>query len=157
MFSGTLLYVAGPSFDDLRAHALYGWRHPAQLAGLGDLPSEVDGFLLRSANPSSSQVAEFLKLYKGVARDEAARTLIAKGVNPQAVSNALVWLDATGRVRWASIWGIASTVSMAASAFHGYRRNQSIGWAIWWGLMGGVFPIFTPVVALAQGYSRRKA
>lgn len=128
----------------------------ASLAGLGDLVAEVDGLLLRAPRPSSSQIAEFLKLYTGEPRNEAARTLIAKGVDPRAVANALTWLDASGRINYPLIWGIASTVSMAASAFHGYRRNQSIGWAIWWGLMGGVFPILTPVVALAQGFGKRK-
>lgn len=145
-----------PSFASLREHALEARQRTTRLAGLGDLPSEIDGFLLRSPRPSSSQVAEFLKLYAGEARNAAARALIAKGVDRAAVANALVWLDAAGRVKWSSIWGIAATISSAASAFHGYRRNQSIGWAIWWGIMGGVFPIFTPVVALAQGFGKRK-
>jgi hypothetical protein len=135
----------------LRAHA------PLSLMGLGDLTAEVDGLLLRAPNPSSSQLAEFLKLYSGEARNEAARALIAKGVDQKAIASALVWLDAAGRVNWSLVWGVASTVSMAASAFHGYRRNRSIGWAIWWGILGGVFPIFTPVVALAQGFGTRKA
>lgn len=127
------------------------------LMGLGDLIAEVDGFLLRAPKPSSSQLAEFLKLYAGEARNEAARALIAKGASPAAVSSALTWLDTSSRLNWSAVWGVLSTASAAASAFHGYRRNQSIGWAVIWGIMGGVFPIFTPVVALAQGYGRRKA
>ncbi len=124
--------------------------------GLGGLSEEVDGLLLRSPNPSSSQVAEFLKLYTGEGRNAAARALIAKGVDQKAVANALVWLDASSKINWSAIWGVASIASAAAAAFHGYRRNQSIGWAIWWSLMGGVFPIFTPAVALAQGFGKRK-
>lgn len=49
-----------------------------------------------------------------------------------------------------------STVSGGLSAFHGYRRNESIPWAIVWGLMGGLFPIFTPVIAVAQGFGKKK-
>ena len=58
------------------------------------------------------------------------------------------------RIPW--YWYTISTVSMAASAYHGYRRNNSLGWALWWGFMGSLFPIFTPVIAVAQGYGKRK-
>lgn len=51
-------------------------------------------------------------------------------------------------------YAILSTVSMAASAYHGYKRNNSIGWALGWGLLGSMFPVITPVVALAQGYAK---
>lgn len=122
------------------------------------LTEEIDGLLLRSPKPTSSELAEFLKLYvKGAGRDAAARALIARGVDQKAVASALAWLEVSGAFNWRIVWGIASTVSMAASAFHGYRRNQSIGWAIWWALMGAAFPVFTPILALAQGYGRRKA
>lgn len=52
-------------------------------------------------------------------------------------------------------WALVSTVSMAASAYHGYVRNRSVPWALWWGLMGGLFPIITPVIAVAQGYAKK--
>lgn len=54
-----------------------------------------------------------------------------------------------------AIWGLLSTASMAASAYHGYKRNQSIGWAVVWGLLGGLFPVITPAIAVAQGYGKR--
>ncbi len=47
------------------------------------------------------------------------------------------------------------TASIAASAYHGYKRNRSTGWAIWWGVMGAIFPIITPAVAIAQGFGKR--
>jgi len=49
-----------------------------------------------------------------------------------------------------------STVSAAASAYHGYKRNQSVGWAAVWALMGGIFPVITPAVAVAQGFGQRE-
>lgn len=61
-------------------------------------------------------------------------------------------MDPTAR----AVWGMASTVSMAASAYHGYKRNQSVGWALAWGLMGALFPVITPVIAVAQGFGKRK-
>lgn len=121
------------------------------------LTEEIDGFLLRHPKPSSSEISEFLKLYvSGAGRDAAARTLIARGVDQRAVANALAWLEATGRFNWGLLWSVLSTASMALGAYHGYRRNQSVGWAIWWGLMGLTFPVITPAIAAAQGFGKRK-
>lgn len=44
----------------------------------------------------------------------------------------------------------------ALGAYHGYKRNDSIGWAIAWGLLGGAFPIIALPIAYAQGYGQRK-
>lgn len=54
----------------------------------------------------------------------------------------------------APIWGLIAAASMAASAYHGYKRNNSVGWAIWWAFMGSLFPVITPVIAIAQGYGK---
>lgn len=53
------------------------------------------------------------------------------------------------------LWKTAVLASTVASVYHGYKRNDSIGWALWWGLMGGLFPFVTPVIAVAQGYGKR--
>ena len=55
-----------------------------------------------------------------------------------------------------ALWGIVSVVAMGASAYHGYKRNESIGWAIGWGLLGAMFPIITVPVAIAQGFGQKK-
>lgn len=53
-----------------------------------------------------------------------------------------------------AVWGALSTASMAASAYHGVKRNNgSVSSGIWWGLCGALFPVVTPVIALAQGYA----
>jgi hypothetical protein len=52
------------------------------------------------------------------------------------------------------IWGPVAAVSAGAMVYHGYKRNGSIGWAIGWGLLGLIFPIFTVPVALAQGFAK---
>lgn len=54
------------------------------------------------------------------------------------------------------VWWLLSTASMAASAYHGYKRNDSVGWAVGWGLLGGIFPIITPTIAVAQGFGKPK-
>lgn len=47
---------------------------------------------------------------------------------------------------------VAYLASVGASAYHGYRRNDSLGWGLWWAFMGGIFPVVTPAFALAQGF-----
>jgi len=50
---------------------------------------------------------------------------------------------------------VVSMASAGASAYHGYKRNRgSVGWAIGWGVLGAIFPIITPAVALAQGFGK---
>lgn len=44
--------------------------------------------------------------------------------------------------------------SIGISAYHGVKRNNgSVGWGLWWGLMGGLFPVVTPAIAFGQGLS----
>ena len=53
-----------------------------------------------------------------------------------------------------TVWSVASAASAGAGAYHGYKRNKSVGWALWWALMGGAFPVITPAIALAQGFGK---
>jgi hypothetical protein len=51
----------------------------------------------------------------------------------------------------------ASGLALAGTGlgvYHGYKRTGSLGWALAWGLLGGMFPIITIPVALAQGFAR---
>lgn len=54
-----------------------------------------------------------------------------------------------------TVWGIAGTVAMGALAYHGYKRNNSIGWALVWGVFGGLIWPLTVPIALAQGFGKR--
>lgn len=142
---------------------LLGLRDDAATAPPASMPptttsmdSEIMGFLLKSPQPSSSDVASFLSLYTGADRITCGQALIAHGVDPKAVSNALTWLDASGRWNWNAIGGVLSLASGAVSGYHGYKRNKSIWWSAVWFAAGTVFPIFVPVVAVAQGFSKPK-
>ncbi len=42
----------------------------------------------------------------------------------------------------------------AAGAYHGYKRTGSVGWALGWAIAGGVAPIITLPIALAQGFAK---
>lgn len=59
---------------------------------------------------------------------------------------------------WAKwLAGAVVATSTAASAYHGYKRGgDSWGGAFGWGLLGFIFPIITPAVALAMGYGKRR-
>lgn len=53
-----------------------------------------------------------------------------------------------------TVMTVAGTIASGALAYHGYKRNNSIGWAVGWFLLGGLFwPIAVPV-ALAQGFAK---
>lgn len=36
------------------------------------------------------------------------------------------------------------------AAYHGYRRNRTVGWAVGWGVAAALFPVITTAIALAQ-------
>lgn len=45
--------------------------------------------------------------------------------------------------------------SAGFSAWHGYKRNHdSVGWGFAWMGLGALFPVITPIVALAEGYAK---
>jgi len=54
------------------------------------------------------------------------------------------------------IWQYLSLAGAASGAYHGFRRNNSVGWAIGWAFLGGAFPVITIPVSLAQGYGKPK-
>lgn len=54
------------------------------------------------------------------------------------------------------VWSWVALASSVLSTYHGYKRNQSIGWALAWGALGAAFPIIVPTVAVAQGFGKKK-
>jgi hypothetical protein len=51
---------------------------------------------------------------------------------------------------------LARTAAVGAAAFHGYRRNKSVLWAVIWAVLAGVSPLVTTGVAVAQGFGKPK-
>jgi hypothetical protein len=133
--------------------------HDYGFGGLGaldpDVQAAIDGFLRSTPAPSSAQIGDFLKLYSEPTRSMVAQALIAGGVSPADVAAANQFLSSSA-ITSTTIWGMLAVASAAASGYHGYRRNQSIPWAMWWFFMGGVFPVLTPVIAVAQGFGKKK-
>lgn len=54
-----------------------------------------------------------------------------------------------------TVWTVAGTAASAALAYHGYKRNNSVGWAIGWFLLGAFWPVSLPI-AFAQGFAKPK-
>lgn len=54
-----------------------------------------------------------------------------------------------------SAYLIASVAGTALGAYHGYRRDGSVGWALLWGLFGGALPVFAIPVMVAQGVGKK--
>jgi len=53
-------------------------------------------------------------------------------------------------------YGIAGVAGAAIGAYHGYKRNDSVGWAIAWAFLGSLAPVVVIPVAYAQGIGERK-
>lgn len=120
------------------------------------LTQEVSGFLLANPTPDPTAVAGFLRLYTGGDRQNAAKALIAAGVDQHAVASALRFLDVSDRWDFRAVKAVGLLAAASAAAIHGYRRNQSISWAAIWFVMGGIFPVFTTALSIGQGWAKRK-
>lgn len=51
---------------------------------------------------------------------------------------------------------IARTALTAAAAYHGYRRNGSVLWAVLWVIGANIAPVIAGAVAVAQGFGQSK-
>lgn len=58
--------------------------------------------------------------------------------------------------RWEQLASGVALAGTALGAYHGYKRTESVGWAIGWALLGGLFPFITVPVALAQGFGKHE-
>ncbi len=71
---------------------------------------------------------------------------------PQQIQNAN-----SGALRALKVaYALASVAGTAVGAYHGYKRNESVGWALGWAFLGGLFPVVVIPVAFAQGIGERK-
>jgi hypothetical protein len=54
------------------------------------------------------------------------------------------------------IYRLLAIAGVTVGAYHGYKRNNSIGWAIVWALSGSLFPYVVIPIAVAQGIGKPK-
>lgn len=167
---GLLYSMMGTGVGRTLTHPLMG------LAGLGDATAEetpsaaatrilglaaeeqhaaIDAWL-NAARRTGAEVGSFSRALQTGSADLAdyAMNIYATLVQDPsygATQSALSQLSPT--VRWTLV--VIGLTAGAISAYHGYKRNNSLGWGVWWYLMGTWFPFITLPVAFAQGYGRR--
>jgi hypothetical protein len=66
-------------------------------------------------------------------------------------------IDAVGRSVSSIVYGTLFAVSSGASFWHGLKRNDSVGWGLWWSFWGGVFPVVVPLYAMYEGFAVPRA
>jgi hypothetical protein len=70
--------------------------------------------------------------------------------------NALYKYSSSSKIEIPLWYTIAAAIAGPACAYHGYKRNKSVGWAIWWGFCGSAAPVLAPVIAMAQGFGKER-
>jgi hypothetical protein len=78
---------------------------------------------------------------------------VGHGDNPKgmvALGNSSFGFDVNGPMM------ILSTVGGVLGAYHGYKRNSSVGWAFGWSVFGSLVPFLALPVAFAQGFGKKK-
>lgn len=53
-----------------------------------------------------------------------------------------------------TVWRVAGLAAGAALAYHGYKRNNSIPWALAWAVFGGMMWPVGLGIAYAQGFAK---
>ena len=99
---------------------------------------------LLSAGPRAARV-ELLRMY-------AARASVRPAGNPEIATAT----PAPAASPLSAVWTLLSVVGTAVGAYLGYKRKQSTGWGILWAICGGVAPVITVPIALAQGVGEKK-
>ena len=53
------------------------------------------------------------------------------------------------------LWALAAA-GTTVGAYHGYKRNNSVGWGVGWAILGGIAPFIVLPIVVAQGLGKRK-
>jgi len=128
---------------------------PAMALGTTDdeLTSIATTLTAQFAAGNDASVATALGLLSDIDRQTVAAKMLALGADPTKLSAAIT--AAQPPPPTVPLWALLlHTAGMGVSAYHGYRRTGSVGWALVWGLLGGTFPIIVPVIALAEGFAQ---
>lgn len=98
-----------------------------------------------SSESSSTVIASDSKSSASGRSAPSANQAPSAGPSGPAKNQAVGYINRVGQV-----------VVGTAAIYHGYKRNESIGWALVWGILGTTFwPIAAPIMA-AQGFGQPK-
>jgi hypothetical protein len=120
------------------------------------IKEEVTRFMASvNQNPTALDVSTLLGTYATGDRDRVKKELLIQGVPSIFVDDSRALVPYFNS-KWFWVHSALSSISGAACAYHGYKRNNSVGWAIGWFFLGSIFFPLTPVIALAQGFGKPK-
>lgn len=74
-----------------------------------------------------------------------------------AESAAAAPAETTEPTKFSALAAVAGPVFAGLGIYHGYKRNNSVGWALGWGLLTATLPIIMIPLALSQGFGKPKA
>lgn len=115
-----------------------------------------------SGRVPTNVIATFVKSYASEDQGRVKKELLLQGVSSATIDYALQPAPSPGlydsyyNSKWFWVHSALSSISGAACAYHGYKRNNSVGWAIGWFFLGSIFFPLTPVIAVAQGFGKPK-
>lgn len=92
-----------------------------------------------------------MSTFSAFSRQHASRPLSSVGIGAGPIERD----DGTIAFEVSPFDRMLSTAGAALGAYHGYKRHNSVGWAIGWGILGAMFPVITTAVAVAEGYGKR--
>lgn len=136
--------------------------------GFGDaFPGSAGPFVTPGTSPyqRSGSAASLAGFGAAMTEGEYKQAIREAGESELAAKKAKADLDRTlAQAELARKQRESSPIHMAGTAlgwgasiagvYHGYKRNNgSIGWALAWGLLGGLWPISIPLM-LAQGFGK---
>lgn len=141
----------------LRTMASYGGAGvPAMLgtfAPSGDPPTGCE--MLRRQFPERSAYPSDAAHMNAVIEYNQSIGFYQDCVRQQRASQSAADLRAWYSTPWGMFYSALSVAGTAAGAYHGYKRNDSVGWGLWWAFAGGAFPVVTIPLSLAQGFAKR--
>lgn len=86
-----------------------------------------------------------------LATDGLGNIVAISGIGDAPAPATLTYIPGPPMPTWRRALG---TLAAGACAYHGYKRNDSAGWAVGWALFGSVAPILALPIALAQGFGK---
>jgi hypothetical protein len=131
---GYPLYVNGKLFDEpvTISHV------PANAVGASDRDPSMGGL------GRLSGLGQYVSYYPNFPSAMGADAAVVPAAEPEPSSG------------YATLAAITGPLFAAIGIYHGYKRNDSIGWALGWGLMTAALPIIMIPIALAQGFGKSK-
>jgi hypothetical protein len=114
----------------------------------------------RASELSASELADLFDRLSSSDRDQLMADLIVAGFDPEAVNAAFREMGLRRHLRRRrtvrALLGLVGAAAGAAGAYHGYKRNQSVPWAIAWFAGSAVFPVLAVPIMVAQGFAKQK-